>query len=233
MNKNFKKHAIEFSMSLLSIIILAFGLAAIVIASIGFDPWGILFNGALLAYNKITPESLHFLKYGDMITIISTFFVFLVALVKRTKVKWLSILSGIFLGQFVNLWINLWQFITIPNIQFGIFPFTSLLILTIGILALSLGSSIALSFSMLMSPVDYLISTISNTFSNHAYGHIRIIADTSAVIIGVIIVFAFTFSFNQTQVGVGTIILFFAVGYVINLILPSLTKLLSNIKSNE
>lgn len=217
-------------MSFIGIIVLALGLATIVKANVGFDPWGILFNGMLNAYNKVTPDSLHVLKYGDMITIISTLFVFIASAMRKAPIKWLSIISGFLLGQFVNIWVGLWLLVDAPSLSIASIDIMPFIILAFGIITLSLGSIISLHFSVLMSPVDYLILTIKDRFPNHTYGLVRIGADTSAVIIGVLITLLFTQNIFATQVNIGTVIMFFGVGYVINLLMPIVSPLLKQIK---
>lgn len=228
-----KKYSSEFLMSLLGIITLALGLSLIVKANIGFDPWGILFNGALDAYKQVTPSPLHIFQYGDMITILSTIFVFIASLMKKAPIKWLSILSGFFLGQFVNIW--LYFLVQIP-INTGISSPFSYLILATGIIVLSLGSIITLTFSILMSPVDYLVLAISEKFPKQQYGTIRIIADTSVVILGAIITFCFTQNIHRIPINIGTVFMFFGIGYVINILLPKiephLKKLQIKIQNN-
>ncbi|MGL4663231.1 MAG: YczE/YyaS/YitT family protein [Culicoidibacterales bacterium] len=225
--KQFKKYGIEFFMSLIGVITLALGLALIVKAAIGLDPWGILFSGTLSAYNRVTPEAWHIFKYGDMITIVSTLFVFIASFMKKEPIKWLSILSGFVLGQFVNIWLIF--LLPIPMTS-GTFSWLSYLVLALGIVVLSLGSVIALTFSILMSPVDYLVLAIKEKFPKQEYGTVRICADTSAVILGSIITFVFTQNISNIPVGIGTIIMFFGIGYVINLLLPIVTPVLKKIK---
>lgn len=230
--KNFNKQLIEALMSLVGVIFLALGLATIVKAAIGLDPWGVLFFGVLSAYNKVTPLELHFIQYGDMITIVSTIFVLIASLMKKERIKWLSIVSGFFLGQFVNIWVALWFSIQIPSVFIGSFNVMSLLILAFGIFTLSLGSTISLNFPMLMTPVDYLILAIKDYFPNREYGPVRIMADTSAVIVGYIITFIFTQNFFTASIGIGTILMFFCVGFVINLLIPFITPITNKIKNS-
>lgn len=225
--KQFKKYGVEFFMSLFGVVLLALGLALIVKASIGLDPWGVLFNGALNAYNKMTPEAWHVIKYGDMITILSTLFVFIASFMKKEPIKWLSILSGFFLGQFVNIWLS---FILPIPMTSGPLRIESYFVLLLGIVILSMGSTVSLTFSMLMSPVDYLVLAIKDKFPNKDYGMVRIGADTSAVILGSIITLLFTQNISAILIGIGTVIMFFGVGYVINLLLPMITPLLKRLK---
>lgn len=226
--KQFKTYSIEFLMSLLGIITLALGLAIFVKAAIGLDPWGVLFNGALNAYERVTPPSWHIFKYGDMITILSTLFVFIASFMKKTSVKWLSILSGFFLGQFVNIWL---LFLLPLPLTTGVLNPISYIILAVGIVILALGSIITLTFSLLMSPVDYLILAIAEKFPNKQYGTVRIFADTSAVILGTIITLCFTQNIHLVLVHIGTVIMFFGTGYVINLLLPIITPHLKRIQN--
>lgn len=218
-------------MSLIGVLFLAFGLATIFIANIGLDPWGVLFSGVLSAYNQVTPSNFHIISYGDMITIASTLFVFIASLMKKEKIKWLSIVSGFFLGQFVKLWISLWILIPLPAFYIGPLNLISLLVLALGIFTLSLGSTIALNFSMLMTPVDYLILAIKDRFPNREYGPVRIGADTSAVIVGALITLVFTQNIAIVPVGIGTILMFFCVGIVMNLLIPIVTPLMKKIKN--
>lgn len=227
MNQLYKKTA-RFSMSLIGIITLALGLSLIVKASIGFDPWGVLFNGVLNAYNKMTPPTWHILQYGDMITLLSIVFVFIASTMLKEKIKWLSILSGFFLGQFVNIWIYFLEYFSFNG---SITNPISYFILLLGMLILSLGSIITLTFSTLMSPVDYLVLAISKKIPQQKYGTIRIFADTSAVILGSLITILFTQNILLIPVHIGTIIMFFGIGYIINILLPQVEPLLKKILS--
>lgn len=222
-----KKYGIEILMSLIGIIFIALGLAIFVKAAIGLDPWGVLFNGSLNAYKTLLPKQLHIFQYGDMITLVSTLFVFIASYMKKESIKWLSIISGVVLGQCVNLWVALLG----APLQTNIFNPTSYILLILGIVALAVGSVVSLSFPILLSPVDYLILAIKDKFPKVKYGPVRIGADTSAVILGTIITLVFTQQMNLVLVNVGTVIMFFGIGFAINLLLPLITPYLKKIKT--
>lgn len=233
MKNTIKSVVIQFSMSLIGVILVAFGLAATVRASIGLDPWGVLFNSCLLTYKHFTPENLQlkFITYGNMITIISALFVVIASLLRKERLKVLSIISGIFLGTFVNLWIEILGKITFPTLFIGPFNIVAILIVLFGIIVLSFGSSISLQFPILMTPVDYLVLAIKDRFPNQPYGIVRTCIDTSAVILGSIITYLVLFNITLIPLGLGTILNFFLIGYVINFISPRISPILTKIKS--
>lgn len=230
MKNTIKSIIIQFFMSFIGVILVAFGLAATVRGAIGFDPWGVLFNSCLLTYNKFTPQSWHIIAYGNMITIVSAFFVVIASLLRKERLKVLSIISGIFLGTFVQIWISLLLNITLPTLLIGPLNIVSILVVLFGIVVLSFGSSISLQFSMLMTPVDYLVLAIKERFPNHPYGIVRTCIDTSAVILGSIITFLVLFDITLVPLGLGTILNFFLIGYVINFISPRISPILLKIK---
>lgn len=206
----------------IGIIVIALGVALIVKANIGIDPWGVFFNATQMTYMAFRPEWLPAISFGDSITIISFVIVISASLLIKEKIKWLSIVGGILLGQCVNIWAYLLQFVNIPVIELHLGSISintvSFVFLVIGILILSFGVAITIHFPFIMTPVDYLMYAIDLKVPQIAYGIIRVISDITMTTIGALLILILTQDFSKTRVGIGTIILFFITGLVIDFI---------------
>ncbi|MGL4662967.1 MAG: hypothetical protein ACRCV7_04745 [Culicoidibacterales bacterium] len=206
--------------SVIGIIIIAFGVALIVKASIGIDPWGVFFNAMQTVYMSFKLDFMPAISFGDSITIISFFIVISASLIVKEKIKWLSIVGGIILGQFVNIWSLIFQIFYFPQMTVSIFgasiDMVSLFLLVVGILILSFGVAITIYYPAIMSPVDYLMYALDVKIKHISYGVIRVISDITMTSLGALIILLLTHDFGKTRVGIGTVLMFLVTGIIID-----------------
>lgn len=215
-----KKTVAQMFGSVVGIIVIAFGVSLVVKASVGIDPWGVFFNAMREVYMTYKLSSMPTLTLGDSITIVNIFIVVISSLLVKEKIKWLSIVGGIVLGQFVNVWSFLLTNITFGQINVELFGSTFNLIgyilLVLGIVVISFGIAITIHFPLVLSPVDYLAYALDKVVSPISYGVLRVISDISIAVLGMVIVLLVTGDFSRTRVGVGTILMFLVTGLVID-----------------
>lgn len=206
--------------SVLGIAIIAFGVALIVKASLGIDPWGVFFNAMQMIYMTFKLSFMPNISFGDSITIISFFIVIIASMLAKEKIKWLSIIGGVLLGQFVNVWSTVLQFVTFPEfkLSLGIMSVdsVSLFLLITGILILSFGVAITIHYPYIMSPVDYLMYALDLRIHNLSYGVIRVISDVTMTSVGALLAMSLIGDPGKTKVGIGTILMFLITGLVID-----------------
>lgn len=221
--------------SVIGIIIIAFGVALIVKASIGIDPWGVFFNAMQMVYMSFKPTFMPAISFGDSITIISFFVVISASLIVKEKIKWLSIVGGILLGQFVNIWSWILQVFLFPKINIIVLgtsiDMMSFLLLIVGILILSFGVAITIYYPAIMSPVDYLMYALDVKIKHISYGVIRVISDITMTSLGALIILLLTHDFGKTRVGIGTVLMFLVTGIVIDKVQKMLGKCILKIPS--
>lgn len=215
-----KKTALQIIGSSGGIIIIALGVAFIVKANIGIDPWGVFFNAMQMLYMGLKPAFLPGIQFGDSITLVSVVVVISASLILREKIKWLSIIGGVLLGQCVNIWLSLLQNVNGPNwvVSFDSFSINivSILGLCVGIVILSVGVAITIHYPFILSPVDYLMYAIDVKIKHVPYGVIRVISDVIVTLVGACIIFLLTGGVDQTRIGVGTIVMFLVTGLIID-----------------
>lgn len=208
--------------SIVGIIIIAFGVAMIVKANVGFDPWGVFFNAMKELYLAVKPSFFPVIQLGDSITIVNVFIVLLASFLVKEKIKWLSIAGGIVLGQFVNVWSAIISPIAFPQYFVVLGPvnldLVGMIILVISIFILSLGIVVTIYYPTIQTPVDYLAYAIDKVIPAINYGVLRVMSDCIAMCVGIIIVYGVTRDFAMTRVSVGTILMFMITGLVINLV---------------
>lgn len=214
--------------SIIGIIIIALGVAIIVKANIGIDPWGVFFNAVQLVYMQFKPDFFPNMRFGDSITIVSFVIVMSASFLLKEKIKWLSIIGGVLLGQFVNVWSFILSGLT--PFKFDIMllglhiDLVSILMLLIGIVILSLGVGLTIHCPFIMTPVDYLMYALDIKIKKVPYGIIRVISDICMTLIGTMIILFLTQDMSQTRVGIGTILMFLITGLVIDIFQRKMKK---------
>lgn len=215
-----KYRAKDMIVSVIGIAIIAFGVSFIVKASIGIDPWGIFFNAMQMTYMTFKPQFMPSLLFGDSIMIVSCFLVLIASCMLREKIKWLSIIGGVLLGQFVNAWSFFLQYLHVPSAWFSIggiaLDGVNFLLLLIGILILSLGVAITIHFPFILTPVDYLMYALDIKIPFISYGLIRVFSDISISTVGVLMILSLTGDFGKTRIGVGTVVMLLITGLIID-----------------
>lgn len=210
----------NFLFSSLGIIIVSFGVALVAVVNYGLDPWGVLFNGFALAWNKVSPFGFNIL-YGDAITIVSVFTVTIASFILKERWNYLSVIAGIVLGQFVNIFaaiLSVFDFDGTPVKIIAIF---------VAMILIGIGISFTIIFPFFMSPVDYFSIAVDKLTPTN-YGVTRVICDTSAVALGFIVVYALTQNFTESKIGFGTVIMFLLGGIIVNFCLTNMQKIFTN-----
>lgn len=223
-----KKTIAQLFGSVIGIIVIAFGVAIIVKASIGIDPWGVFFNAMQTVYMMCKTSFMPAISFGDSITIISIFIVIIASSLAKEKIKWLSIVGGVLLGQFVNVWSSILQIFVFPSIKVSLgitdFDIISMCMLFVGIFILSVGVAITIHYPFIMSPVDYLMYALDLKIKRVSYGMIRVISDVSITCVGALIIILTTGDTAMTKVGIGTVVMFLITGLVIDKVQQNIGK---------
>lgn len=223
-----KKTIAQLSGSIIGIIVIAFGVAIIVKANIGIDPWGVFFNAMQTTYMMFKTSFMPSISFGDSITIISVFIVIIASILAKEKIKWLSIVGGVLLGQFVNVWSSIIQMFVFPNVKISLgiidFDIIGMMLLVVGIIILSFGVAITIHYPFIMSPVDYLMYALDLKIKRISYGMIRVISDVSITCVGALIIILTTGDTAMTKVGIGTVVMFLITGLVIDKIQQNIGK---------
>ncbi|MCD8208762.1 MAG: DUF6198 family protein, partial [Bacteroidales bacterium] len=126
----------------------------------------------------------------------------------------IAVIAGYFLDLSMDLTeIFQWQSIPISMIQ-----------LLIGDFIIGFGISLEVLPHLLMKPTDGFILAVSDV-TNSDFGKVKIIFDTSLVVIAIVCMLIFFRTWRWNMIGIGTLISMVFVGYCVSLLKPFMSRL--------
>ncbi|MFC0471183.1 YitT family protein [Halalkalibacter kiskunsagensis] len=185
------------------LLIVSFGITMTILADLGTGAWDALNVGLAMK----TPFTV-----GNWVIFIGIILIIVNALITRSRPIVLSLLTIVLLGYFIDFWL-------IVVFQHTLFSglLLQLMILLLGIVILAFGASIYLQAEFALLPIDGFMFAIRDLL-----GVKIMIAKTIAELIALIVAFLF-----GGPIGVGTILVTFLLGPLIQWFFPRVGKKLN------
>ncbi|XKI13320.1 Membrane protein [Sporosarcina sp. ANT_H38] len=185
---------------LVGLLFLALGISMMILSNLGAGPWDAMYVAL--------SESVG-LTVGSWVFIVGVLLIIINSLLLKGTPDFLAIITIVLIGALIDFWL------------LGVFPdFTAteigmrIFMLIAGILIIGLGISLYLQSSFARNPVDNLMMTLQSLTG-------KSLAVTKTVMEVSILVLAF---FIGGPIGIGTIIVTFAIGPLIQMFYPPVTK---------
>ncbi|WP_453991605.1 YczE/YyaS/YitT family protein [Bacillus nitroreducens] len=186
----------------IGLFILALGISLMIIADIGAGAWDAL-NVGLSASIGLT--------VGNWVIIVGCIVMLVNAILLKERPAFLAIGTIILIGFFVDFWLLIaldgWNFKGL---------FIKALVLVVGIVVASLGIAIYLQAKFPLSPLDNLMLAISKRFKLK-FGVSKTIAEATGLLLALLV---------GGPIGIGTLVVTFAIGPIIQLFFPFFEKLM-------
>jgi uncharacterized protein len=180
----------------IGLFVLAFGVTLTIKANLGAGAWDAL-NVGLTDQIGLT--------VGSWIFIVGIIIILLNAVLMREAPKVLGVFTILLIGFFVDFWmLSIFQDIIIQNL------FIKAVILVLGILLIAIGVSIYLQTSFPANPIDQLMLTLHQKFGLSLMAA-KTIGEVGALVLALLF---------AGPIGLGTIIITFAIGPLIQLCNP-------------
>lgn len=191
-------------MSFLGVIILAFSVALLKIASFGVDP----FQTFVAGLDKLIPIS-----FGTLYVVVNVVLLLFTLIFDKHYIGLATFINLFLLGYLIEFFVNIFSSIIVnPSLIIRI------IILLIAICIICFGSSLYITADLGVSTYDAIALIISNTWNKGKFKVIRVISDFICVLIGFLLLIITKTSFKEiaTIIGLGTIITAFFMGPLID-----------------
>lgn len=197
----------RFLFFIIGLFIMTFGVCLTIKADVGTGSWDAL-NVALSERVGLT--------IGTWVMIVSAILLFVNAILLKKIPDFLAVITFVVIGSLIDFWMNE-VFGTWHTEQF----FTQLAALLLGIAIIGFGASIYLQAKFPLSPIDNLMLALK------ARLHVNLmVAKTIGELIPLVPAFLL-----KGPIGVGTIIITFAIGPFIQLFFPFFEKLMKKLQA--
>lgn len=197
----------RFLFFIIGLFIMTFGVCLTIKADVGTGSWDAL-NVALSERVGLT--------IGTWVMIVSAILLFVNAILLKKIPDFLAVITFVVIGSLIDFWMNE-VFGTWHTEQF----FTQLAALLLGIAIIGFGASIYLQAKFPLSPIDNLMLSLK------ARLHVNLmVAKTIGELIPLVPAFLL-----KGPIGVGTIIITFAIGPFIQLFFPFFEKLMKKLQA--
>jgi uncharacterized membrane protein YczE len=184
----------------IGLFLIGFGVTLTIKADLGAGAWDALNVGLSNAFG---------LTVGSWVIIIGIILMFLNAFIVKGRPKFFSLITILFIGFSVDFWLVF----LLKNVEFDLF-LHQVLSLIGGILILAVGVAMYLQTHFAVNPIDQLMISLNERF-RLSYMTAKTIGELSALIL------AFAL---QGPIGIGTLIITFFIGPIIELINKPMTK---------
>lgn len=193
---------------LVGLTILGFGTAMLVTSDFGVGPWDLVYIGLS---NKLG------LSLGICINIAAIIHIILAGIVSKKTPQFLSLITSFVIGMFVDFWMLFFKYIAVDTI------YLKLLLFFMSLVIISLGACIYLKAKFPVSPLDYLMLTLIDRF-NISLSVAKISCELTGFLLGIVL---------GGPVGIGTILILFSLGPLIQFFEKSVNKLYKLFKSDS
>ncbi|MBD8069940.1 YczE/YyaS/YitT family protein [Bacillus sp. PS06] len=204
--KHFLWRTIFFTIGLF---IISLGVSLTIIANLGAGPWDALNVGL---------SNMIGLTVGNWTIIIGILLIFINAFLLKARPAYLAIVTITLIGFFIDFWLLI-VFGDWTPITFG----RQILILVSGIVTLALGIAFYLQAKFPLSPIDQLMVAISKRLKVNL-----MIAKTMGELTALVLAFIF-----KGPIGIGTIIITFSIGPLIQVFFPTFEKWMNVLNENH
>jgi uncharacterized protein len=191
---------------LVGLLILSFGITMTILAGLGAGAWDALNVGLSL----MTPFTV-----GNWVILVGIFLIILNAILSKRKPEILSLITIVILGFFIDFWL----LFIFPNV-FITGVVLQYLVLTIGIVMMALGIATYLQAKFAVIPIDRFMFVLQDLF-----GVRLMVAKTIGEVSALIAAFA-----AGGPIGVGTILVTFLIGPLIQFFFPKLERMVYGTK---
>jgi uncharacterized protein len=188
------------------LLILSFGITMTILAGLGAGAWDALNVGLSL----MTPFTV-----GNWVILVGIFLIILNAILSKRKPEILSLITIVILGFFIDFWL----LFIFPNV-FITGVVLQYLVLTIGIVMMALGIATYLQAKFAVIPIDRFMFVLQDLF-----GVRLMVAKTIGELSALIAAFA-----AGGPIGVGTILVTFLIGPLIQFFFPKLERMVYGTK---
>ncbi|MEC2072384.1 YczE/YyaS/YitT family protein [Alkalihalophilus marmarensis] len=186
---------------LVGLLILSFGITMTILAGLGAGAWDALNVGLSL----MTPFTV-----GNWVIFIGIILIILNALLSKSKPEVLSLITIVVLGFFIDFWL----LIVFPN-MFITEVILQYIVLFVGIVMMALGIATYLQAKFAVIPIDRFMFVLQDLFKVKL-----MVAKTIGEVTALIAAF-----FAGGPIGVGTILVTFLIGPMIQFFFPKLEKM--------
>jgi uncharacterized membrane protein YczE len=180
METKFRKFILRIVVYIIGLFFLALGVAFSINSGLGVSP----VNSLPYVISLITG-----VEIGTMVIIVFSFYILVQILVLRKDFKWINLTQIIFstiFGYFTNFTKMIVGNFTIPT-YFG-----QLLMLAISIVFIAVGVSLYVDAKLVNMPMEGMVAAINEKLlPKKTFADVKVIMDTSVVIIGIILSFVF------------------------------------------
>ncbi|ADC50180.1 hypothetical protein BpOF4_10635 [Alkalihalophilus pseudofirmus OF4] len=191
---------------LVGLLILSFGITMTILAGLGAGAWDALNVGLSL----MTPFTV-----GNWVIFIGIILIILNALLSKSKPEVLSLITIVVLGFFIDFWL----LIVFPN-MFITEVILQYIVLFVGIVMMALGIATYLQAKFAVIPIDRFMFVLQDLFKVKL-----MVAKTIGEVTALIAAF-----FAGGPIGVGTILVTFLIGPMIQFFFPKLEKMVYGTK---
>ncbi|ERN51225.1 membrane protein [Alkalihalophilus marmarensis] len=186
---------------LVGLLILSFGITMTILAGLGAGAWDALNVGLSL----MTPFTV-----GNWVIFVGIILIILNALLSKSKPEVLSLITIVVLGFFIDFWL----LIVFPN-MFITEVILQYIVLFVGIVMMALGIATYLQAKFAVIPIDRFMFVLQDLFKVKL-----MVAKTIGEVTALIAAF-----FAGGPIGVGTILVTFLIGPMIQYFFPKLEKM--------
>jgi len=169
-----RKYLLRILVYIIGLFFLAFGVAFSINSGLGVSP----VNSLPYVISVITGVEL-----GTMVIIVFSFYIFVQILVLRRQFKWINLTQLVFatiFGYFTNFAKMIVGDFAIPT-----YP-GKLIMLAISIVIVAIGISLYVDASLVNMPMEGMVGAINEKiFKNKTFADVKVILDTTVVIIGI------------------------------------------------
>lgn len=194
---------------IIGLLVTSLGVSLTIIANLGAGAWDAL-NVGLSATVGFT--------VGTWVIIVGIILIIINALLMKSRPEYLAVIPIFLMGPFIDFWL----LVAFPNWQPEGFVY-QLLVLLLGLTCLSMGISIYLQAKFPLIPIDNLMVAIKSRLPINL-GFAKTLGELTALL------FAFLF---KGPIGIGTIIVTFLIGPLIQLFFPRFEALLKKVSRNQ
>jgi len=185
---------------LIGLACLSLGICLMILSDLGAGPWDALYVGLSVSIG---------FTVGSWVFIIGVLLIIINSILLKRMPDFLAIITILLIGTFIDFWLLIvFPTFSVTGLAMRIF------LLTAGILIIGIGISLYLQSSFARNPVDNLMMALQSLTG-------KSLAVTKTVMEVSVLVLAF---FIGGPIGIGTIIVTFAIGPLIQYFYPPVTK---------
>ncbi|WP_078549898.1 YczE/YyaS/YitT family protein [Litchfieldia alkalitelluris] len=185
---------------LIGLFVISLGISLTIVADLGAGAWDALNVGL---------SNIIGFTVGTWTIIVGIILIILNAILLKSRPAYLAIITITLIGFFIDFWL-IYMFGDLVPTDFG----QKILLLILGIIALAFGIATYLQAKFPLSPIDQLMVAIRERLKVNL-----MVAKTIGEVTALILAFIF-----KGPIGIGTIIITFSIGPLIQLFFPTLEK---------